>query len=473
MSGRHRKTAQGPAGHDMEDIEMSTSPGQSQQKEHKKFGFHLPHYEHNGYNHDGESGRRGIHPWHFLRIGFRSTSTASMLVNALWPFVPPAIALHFARPDLHVWIFALNYIAMIPSANLIGFAGQELARKLPKVFGVVLETFLGGIVEIILFTILIVKSAESPDPKETLPGTSNVPIIRAAILGSILANLLLCLGFCFFVGGMNKDEQVFDEAVSEVGSGLLLVAGFGLLIPSAFFNSLYGGITGGDYTRADLENRALTISRATSVILMVAFGIYVFFQMRTHHGIYEAVLEEDEKRDHDRHKDLKKDKFTFTECIVAIMIALTFVTLSADFLVHEIEFIVEDNGVSDLFMGLILVPLVEKVAEHLTAIDEAHDNQDLNFEPFNIIVLILSIIVVGNFLRDKKSNYLEGSLCILVYLIIAVAAFYYPNPKHMEPGSSEGSSEGGAEGGEATSAAEIAATATQHATEAALRFFRG
>ena len=58
-----------------------------------------------------------------------------MLVNALWPFVPPAIALHFARPDLHVWIFALNYIAMIPSANLIGFAGQELARKLPKVFG--------------------------------------------------------------------------------------------------------------------------------------------------------------------------------------------------------------------------------------------------------------------------------------------------------------------------------------------------
>lgn len=58
-----------------------------------------------------------------------------MLVNVLWPFVPAAIAIHFARPDLHEWIFALNYIAMIPSANLVGFAGQELARKLPKVFG--------------------------------------------------------------------------------------------------------------------------------------------------------------------------------------------------------------------------------------------------------------------------------------------------------------------------------------------------
>ena len=149
--------------------------------------------------------------------------------------------------------------------------GDDFACRL--IFG-------AGIVEIILFTILIVKSAESPDPEETLPGTSNVPIIRAAILGSVLANLLLCLGFCFFVGGMNKDEQVFDEAVSEVGSGLLLVAGFGLLIPSAFFNSLYGGVTGGDYSRHFLEERTLTISRATSVILMVAFGIYVFFQMR-------------------------------------------------------------------------------------------------------------------------------------------------------------------------------------------------
>lgn len=58
-----------------------------------------------------------------------------MIVNVLWPFVPAAIAVRYARPEAHVWIFALNYIAMVPTANLIGFAGQELARKLPKVFG--------------------------------------------------------------------------------------------------------------------------------------------------------------------------------------------------------------------------------------------------------------------------------------------------------------------------------------------------
>lgn len=101
----------------------------------------LPGFNHNGHKvtkgiqPQGESGRMGVHPWHFTRICFRSTSHVSMAVNVLWPFVPAAIAIHFARPDLHLWNFVLNYIAMVPTANLVGFAGQELARKLPKVIG--------------------------------------------------------------------------------------------------------------------------------------------------------------------------------------------------------------------------------------------------------------------------------------------------------------------------------------------------
>jgi Ca2+:H+ antiporter len=112
-------------------------------------------------------------------------------------------------------------------------------------------------------------------------------------------------------------------------------------------------------------------------------------------------------------------------------------------------------------MGLILVPVVEKAAEHLTAVDEAWDDQmnfalshvlgatiqtallnaplvvivgwglgkpmGLHFEIFDIVVLILAILVVGNFLRDQKSNYLEGALCLIVYIIIAAGAYYYPN----------------------------------------------
>lgn len=205
-----------------------------------------------------------------------------MVVNVLWPFVPIAIALHFARPKLHIWIFALNYIAMIPTANLVGFAGQELARKLPKVFGsylyshisasvdivlgVVLETFLGGIVEIVLFMVLLHKN----DATNVF-----IKVIQAAILGSILANLLLCLGACFFVGGMNREEQTFHEAISEVGSGLLLVAGFGLLIPSAFSKSLQSYVSDGSITSAELATKTLQISRVTSVVLLVAFLLLI------------------------------------------------------------------------------------------------------------------------------------------------------------------------------------------------------
>ena len=210
----------------------------------------------------GESGRRGVHPVHFLRVCFKSTTSLSMIVNVLWPFVPAAIALHFARPGLHVWIFILNYVAMVPTANLLGFAGGELARKLPKVWGVLTETTLSGVVEIVLFMVLITK-----DHNNNL-----IPVIQAAILGSILANLLLCLGMCFFVGGLRRNEQVFHEVISETGSGLMLVAGFGLLIPSAFFSALAGATTvEGPFTFDVLLENTHKISRATAVILLVAF----------------------------------------------------------------------------------------------------------------------------------------------------------------------------------------------------------
>ncbi|KAL4819031.1 hypothetical protein BDW67DRAFT_147927 [Aspergillus spinulosporus] len=414
----------------------------------------------------GQSGRSGIHPLLFFKVCFRSTCTLSMIVNILWPFVPAAVAIHFARPDLHVWIFALNYIAMVPSANLLGFAGGELAKKLPKVFGVLLETTLSSVVEIVLFMVLIHNDQDG----------NLIPVIQAAILGSILANLLLCLGLCFFFGGLGREDQVFHEAVSEVGSGLLLVAGFGLLIPSAFYATLNSGSTNTDTTPADIVRSTLEISRATAIILLAAFLMYLFYNLHSHHTIFDEILEHDENRDEDRDKEEKRAKLTLTECLIAIAISLTFVCMSAVFLVNEIEHIVLEQGVPDNFMGLILVPVVEKAAEHLTAIDEAWDNQinfalfhclgpsiqtallnaplavivgwglnkdvSLNFEIFMIVLVVLAILVVGNFLRDGRSNYLEGGLCVLVYIIIAVTTWYYPQ---VHPLGGEGGTEAATE----------------------------
>jgi Ca2+:H+ antiporter len=274
---------------------------------------------------DGESGRSWFNPVKFARICFRSSCKASMITNILWPFTIAAMVLHFhfrhTSNNIELWIFIAAYIGMVPAANLVGFAGQELARKLPKVLGVILETTFGSLVEIVLFMVLLKQ-----------PGDSGVTIIRAAILGSILANLLLCLGLCFFIGGIFHPNQTFHEAISEVGSNLMLVAGMGLVIPSVFYNALAT-----NYGIDIIEEKALHISRITAIVLLVAFFVYLWFQIRSHHGLYEDILEADEKADHDRHKDLMKDKLTFTESVVGVLIGVTFVSFMAIFLAQQIE----------------------------------------------------------------------------------------------------------------------------------------
>ncbi|KAK3369438.1 calcium/proton exchanger [Lasiosphaeria ovina] len=426
----------------------------------------------NGVAHEGESGRSGFHLRHFLRVLWKSSCTVSMLVNVLWPFVPAALVLHFVAPAAHLWIFALSYIAMVPAANLLGFAGQEFARKMPKVAGILIETTFGSIVEIILFIVLIVKHEPEGEDEGNGDEGNLIPIIQAAILGSILTNLLLCLGLCFFFGGLRQTTQKFHAIVSETGSGLLLVAAFGLLIPSAFYSALkpetvlvFSSNTlhalHDKLTEAKLRADILKISQASSIVLMVAFFLYIWYCASSQHSIFDEVIEQDEHGDADREADLAKEKFTMTETFVALFISLVFVTLLLIFLVDEIEHVVA-FGVPDQFLGLILLPLVEKAAEHLTAIDEAWDGvinvalyhclgpsiqtalfngplvvtvgwaigkpMDLNFEIFMIGLLVLSILVVGNFLRDGESNWLEGALLVIVYIIIAIAAWYYPNP---------------------------------------------
>ena len=401
-----------------------------------------------------------------------------MLVNILWPFVLVTIVLH-CFPGLDLWKFATAYVAVVPSANLLGFAGQEFARKMPnKVAGILIETTFGSIIEIILFIILIAKhDAEGKHGNEG----NLIPIIQAAILGSILTNLLLCLGLCFFVGGLRQARQKFHAIVSEVGTSLLLVAAFGLLIPSAFYSALKAEARPDarnpglrplheDFTEGRLQDDVLRISQATSIALIVAFFLYIWYQASSQHSIFDEVIEMDEHRDTDREADMEKPKFTMTETIVALAIALALVTVLLWLLVQRIEHVVE-SGIPDQFLGLILLPLVEKAAEHLTAIDEAWGKfllfcsvdpvealmililtlsadgvinvalyhclgpsiqtalfngplvviigwalgkpMDLNFEIFMICLLVLSILVVGSFLRDGESNWLEGALLVV------------------------------------------------------------
>lgn len=159
---------------------------------------------------DGESHRSGVSPKHFLAVLWKSSNAVSQYVNLLFPFSFLAIILNFVPHVSPLVVFGVAYVGMIPAANLLGHAGQEFARKMPKVSGILIETTFGSIVEIVLFLILIVKHDGSREEGNL------IPIIQAAVLGSILTNLLLCLGLCFVVGGLRQQIQTFHAAVSEV-----------------------------------------------------------------------------------------------------------------------------------------------------------------------------------------------------------------------------------------------------------------
>jgi len=159
---------------------------------------HNGHKVTKGIQAEGESGRSWFHPWHFLHVCWSSSSDVSQWTNLLWPFTITAMILHFGfREQVPMWVFITAYIGMVPAANLLGFAGQELARKIPKVAGVILETTFGSLVEIILFMVLI------------SGGNKNIPVIQAAILGSILANMLLCLGTFFSYSCIHSRRHLF------------------------------------------------------------------------------------------------------------------------------------------------------------------------------------------------------------------------------------------------------------------------
>tara|TARA_R110002003_G_scaffold193_2_gene14923 strand:+ start:32009 stop:32437 length:429 start_codon:yes stop_codon:yes gene_type:complete len=133
-----------------------------------------------------------------------------------------------------------------------------------------------------------------------------------------------------------------------------------LVLPAVFYKYLANNV---DYTSdaGMIAYNTLKISRGVAIISLVGYLIYLYYQTISHDGLLHEIYEADDHKDKDRHEELAKPKLTLTEVVVALLISLACVSLIAIFLVEQIPYIVE-RGVSDAFVGLILVPLVEKIA---------------------------------------------------------------------------------------------------------------
>ena len=188
-------------------------------------------------------------------------------INVLLICAPVGIAVAQIKSINGGVVFAINAVAIIPLAGLLSFATESVARKMGDSLGALLNVTFGNAVELIIFIIALVKN--------------EIRIVQASLLGSILSNLLLILGMGFFMGGLRYQEQLYNSTVTQMSACLLSLSVISLVLPTAFHAS---------FENEGLADRqSLKVSRGTSVILLLVYGIYLLFQLKSHAYLYEST----------------------------------------------------------------------------------------------------------------------------------------------------------------------------------------
>jgi len=346
---------------------------------------------------------------------------ASMLV-----FVPIGIAAHVTEmaPPL---VFGFNFLAIIPLAWLIGKSTEDVAASLGQTLGGLLNATFGNIVEMLL----------------CIAGIRNneVVVVQCTLLGSILSNLLLVLGTAFLVGGYFYPTQKYSQEGAATQCSLLAMTVFAVGLPTLYANIL---------DQEEERENMVEISRWSSVFLLFTYISYLYFQLGTHRALFEGDDADDEEEE-------GPDLSPGTAAIV-LAIATVVTSFSTDFLLHAIKGTVSSWDVSQEFIGIILLPIIGNAAEHYTAITvAARDKMDLslgvaagsscqmgllvtpftvivgwvygiemtlNFHSFQLAVLLLAVFLTTNILSNGESNWLEGLMLLVTYLIVSLIYFF-------------------------------------------------
>ncbi|BGP46253.1 hypothetical protein JCM10450v2_002093 [Rhodotorula kratochvilovae] len=387
-------------------------------------------------------------------------------LNLLLVAVPLSFASHFAGWGSTA-DFIISFVAIVPLASLLGDATEQCSLRLGQTVGGLLNATFGNAVELIV-GVLALKRGE-------------LRIVQTSLLGSILSNLLLVLGMSFMAGGLKFKEQTFQATAAQASSSLMVLGTATLVIPAAYrANQLDGSLSNDgpgvlslldEFGKKTDISGLLKLSRGTAIILLFCYASYLFFQLRTHHYLFEDPTEHE-------HEDAKMNIQTAVGALVAVTVVTSF---CADYLVGAIDEFAMDYSIPKAFIGLILLPIVGNAAEHVTSIWMAIRpatspakatldlalgrrsclkalgkmeltigvaigssiqigvglipilvivgwiiNQDLTlfFENFETIVLFVSVLLVDILVSDGKSNYLEGLLLIALYLVIALAFWF-------------------------------------------------
>nr|ODN82512.1 calcium/proton exchanger [Cryptococcus depauperatus CBS 7841] len=394
--------------------------------------------------------------WESIKAAIRST-----WLNVLLVFIPIGWALYIAKHSGHkdsisdTAVFCTTFIAIIPLAGLLGFATEEASLRLGQTLGGLLNATLGNAVELIVAILALIKC--------------ELQVVQSSLVGSILSNILLVLGMCFFAGGVRFAEQVIKSTAAQLNASLLLIAVIAVLIPSAFHFSISASTsnTNADQLANGEGSHLLAMSHGVAVLLLILYLGYLLFQMYTHAAYYvddavtgstqypDRISNVSEKLKFRNHRNKKKrdeedgleSETTVSEqtgregqqheeeevevpqmnvfCTIALMVLITVIVgVTAEFLVDSINGMVEANpSLSAEWVGLILLPIVGNAAEHFTAVSvSVKDKLDLSISvavgsSIQIALFVIPVIQLLAWTIGKPMTLLFDLLFLSVLIV--------------------------------------------------------
>lgn len=345
---------------------------------------------------------------------------------ALLVFAPIAVAARFlgAPP---IAIFVLSAVAIIPLSAVLGAATEAVAEHTSPAVGGVLSATMGNLAELIIAAVAL--------------RAGLIDLVKASITGSILGNLLLVLGIALLAGGLKFREQKFSRHLAGSSSTVLLIAVFGLVVPSLFHG-----------LHPDPQRVAtVRMSHYVAPLLIAGYVAWLVFSLWTHSSDFAP--------DRSGETVTVAPKWSSKKAVIILLAAAIAIGVVAEVLVSATEEAVKVLGLSEFFVGLILIPIIGNAAENSSAILMAmknrmdlglsiaigssiqvalliapllvllgmvfHQPMDLAFTTMEVASIALAVLVTSSVIRDAETNWLEGALLILAYSVLGVAFFFF------------------------------------------------
>jgi Ca2+:H+ antiporter len=360
----------------------------------------------------------------------------------LVPFIPIAVVLELLHAD-PVIVFFTSALGVIPTAALMGRATEELAERSGPGIGGLLNVTFGNAPELIIALFAL--------------GAGLHEVVKASIVGSIMGNTLLVLGASAFVGGLRRERQRFDLTAAVTQSAMLLLATVALVMPAVFELVEGVGLPGPDEERVNYDSTVENLSYAVAIVLIGTYVAGLFFSLRTHRDLFNPVAHSEDDPDPIQHGDA--EPWTVRKSVIMLAIAGMAVGLMSEILVGSITEASESVGLSEFFIGVIVVAIVGNAAEHWVAVLVAwKDKMDLAvniaigsaaqialfvgpvlvlcslfigphpmalvFNGFELAGVFMAILIAAHVTNEGETTWFEGLQLLAVYAVLGLAFFF-------------------------------------------------